>query len=162
MLEQLKQKFSTFYKQHESRLEIAFFIGGFLFDILFISEIDDLISIAQQILYILIIAAIIHYEILFRMLKWRPSGASEKIWDYRNLILHFLLGSLLSLYSLFYIKSSSLFSSLIFLAAMIALLIANELPAVKNAKVSFKVGLFAICLFSFMSILFPILLGFVG
>ena len=162
MLERLKQKFSVFYTRQESRLEIGFFVGGFLIDVLFISEIDDLFSIAQQALYILSIAAVIHHEILFRMLKWRPVGFAEKIWGYRNLILHFLLGSLLSLYSLFYIKSSSLFSSLIFLAAMIVLLVANELPAIKNAKVSFKVGLFAICLFSFMSILFPLILGFVG
>ncbi len=147
---------------HESRLEIGFFVGGFLFDVFFISEIDDLFSIAQQVLYILIIASILHYEILFRLHKWRPSGFSERIWAYRNLILHFFLGSLLSLYSLFYIKSSSLVSSLVFLIAMLGLLVANELPTIKNAKVSFKVGLFAICLFSFMSILFPLILGFVG
>ena len=45
---------------------------------------------------------------------------------------------------------------------MIALLIANELPLVKKSKVSFKMGLYAICLFSFISILFPVILGFVG
>jgi hypothetical protein len=45
---------------------------------------------------------------------------------------------------------------------MIFLLIANELPILKKAKVSLKMGLFAICLFSFISILYPLLLGFVG
>jgi hypothetical protein len=73
-----------------------------------------------------------------------------------------MLGTLLNIYSLFYIKSASFLNSLIFLGLMVGFIIANELPKIKQSKVSFKVGLFAICLFSYLSILFPILLGFVG
>lgn len=158
-----KQKILDLYQKHEARLDIAFFVGGFIFDVLLMSDVDDLFSLAQQSIYLLIIALFIHHEILFGLQKWRPAeGFFEKIWHYKNLLLHFLLGSLLSLYSLFYIKSSSFISSLFFLLVMIALLVANELPAIKKANISLKVGLFSICLFSFISILFPIILGFVG
>ncbi len=163
MLQNFKTRSVDYYTKYGKQLEIGFFVGGFIFDILFLSEVDDLFSIAQQAIYLLIITTILHFEILFRMQKWRPTGSfTFKIWDYRELILHFALGSLLSSYSLFYIKSASFISSLIFLILMIALLIANELPLVKKSKVSFKMGLYAICLFSFISILFPVILGFVG
>lgn len=163
MIESWKKSLLDLYSKHEKQLEIAFFVGGFIFDILFLSAIDDLFSIFQQAFYLFVIAFILHHEILFRMQKWRPRQSFLiQAWAYRELILHFLLGSLLSVYSLFYIKSASLVSSILFLLGMIALLIANELPVVKSAKVSFKVGLFAICLFSFISIIYPLIFGFVG
>ncbi len=158
----IKQKSAEFIRKHDTKLEIAFFIGGFLFDILFIADPDDLFSIAQQAVYLFIIAALIHYELLFRLHKWRPKDSLQKLWSYRDFALHFLLGSLLSVYSLFYIKSASILSSFIFLILLVALILINELSFVKSAKVSLKVGFFAICLFSFFSVLYPIILGFVG
>jgi hypothetical protein len=159
----LKRRIIHFYETNETRLEIAFFVAGFIWDIVMMDNIDNLFSLTQQMVYLFIIATILHYEVLFRLHKWKPSKKFiSKVWNYRSLILHFLLGSLLSLYSLLYIKSSSFLSSLIFLLFMIVLLVANELPFLKNAKVSVKVGLFAICLFSFFSIIFPLIFGFVG
>lgn len=76
--------------------------------------------------------------------------------------MHFFLGSLLSVYSILYIKSASILSSFIFLTLLVAIILLNELPFIKSAKVSIKVGLYAICLFSFFSIIFPIAFGFVG
>ncbi len=163
MIETWKQQILAFIKKYETHLEVSFFVGGFIFDALLMMEIDDLFSLIQQAVYLLIVATFIHYEILYRMHKWRPSeGFVTKIWNYRNLIFHFLLGSLLNIYSLFYIKSSSFMSSIVFLLVMIVLVVANELPFVKKSKVGFKFGLAAICLFSFISILYPLILGFVG
>jgi len=158
----LKQKSTEFISKHETKLEITFFVGGFLFDILFIADPDDLFSIAQQAIYLLIIATLIHYELLFRLHKWRPKESMQKLWSYRDFTLHFLLGSLLSVYSLFYIKSASILSSFIFLVLLVGIILVNELSFVKSAKVSLKVGFYAICLFSFFSVVFPIICGFVG
>ncbi|MFZ3229804.1 MAG: DUF2914 domain-containing protein [Pseudobdellovibrio sp.] len=158
----LKEKISAFREKYETRLDILFFIGGFVFDMWMVSAPDELFSIFQQIGYLLLIAYLIHYEILFRLLKWRPKGFFAKVWPYRNLILHFLLGTLLNIYSIFYIKSASLFSSLIFLILMLGFILANELPFVKKANLGLKVALHAICLFSFLSIVFPIAFGFIG
>ncbi len=163
MLKDLRARIAELHKKHEARLDVLFFIGGFIFDAFMVSEVDDLFSLAQQALYLFVIAFFLHHEVLFRTHKWRPSGnLVEKVWNWRNLILHFLLGTLLNIYSLFYIKSASILSSLFFLLVMVALLVANESKIVKRAKVSLKVGLFAICLFSYISILFPLILGFVG
>jgi hypothetical protein len=163
MFNDLKQSLLERYKKHETMLEVIFFIGGFIFDVILVTEIDDIFCLIQQAVYLLIIAVILHYEVLFRLHKWRPgSGFMTKFWSYRNLLLHFLLGSLLNIYSLFYIKSASLLSSLVFLFLMIAIIIGNELPIVKKAKVSAKVGLYGICLFSYISLMYPLLLGFVG
>ncbi|MGZ3726508.1 MAG: DUF2914 domain-containing protein [Pseudobdellovibrio sp.] len=158
-----KQKILATYKKYDVRFDILFFIGGFAFDAFLVSDIDDLFSLAQQAMYLFIIATFLHHEILFRLHKWRPpEGLLGRVWTYRNPLLHFLLGTLLNIYSLFYIKSASLISSLIFLMLMVGLIIANEFPLVKNAKVSLKMGLFSICLFSYMSIIFPVILGFLG
>ena len=162
MLLVVKKSIQEIYIKHEVRFDILFFICGFIFDAFMVSEIDDLFSLVQQAVYLLVIAFILHHEILYRLQKWRPVGFFEKAWNYRNLLLHFLLGTLLNIYSLFYIKSASLISSIVFLVLLVGLIIANELPLVKKAKVSLKVGLFAICLFSYMSIIYPLLLGFVG
>ncbi len=162
MIQKIKQSMLDFVKKYEARLEVFFFVGGFIFDALLMTEIDDQFSLWQQAIYLFVIAALVHFEILYRSLKWRPSRFMVRAWEYRNLLLHFLLGSLLNIYSLFYIKSSSVMSSLIFLLLMVALVVGNELPLVKKSKVSFKVGLAAICLFSFVSILYALLLGYVG
>ncbi|MBL7544647.1 MAG: DUF2914 domain-containing protein [Bdellovibrionaceae bacterium] len=157
-----KSRFLKYYEENETKLDIIVFIGGFLFDIVTLSDIDDLFSIVQQVVYLGVIFLILYYEILFRMFKWKPGPKTVKAWEYRTLILHFFLGSLLSLYSLFYIKSASILHSLLFLGVMLLVLCANELPGVKKSNLSIKAGMFGICVFSFFSILFPLLLGFVG
>lgn len=158
----IKEKTTDFINKHETKLDIAFFVGGFLFDILFISDPDDLFSIAQQAVYLFLVASLIHYELLFRLHKWRPKESFLKLWSYRDFTLHFFLGSLLSVYSLFYIKSASILSSFIFLILLIAIILLNELSFAKSGKVSLKVAFYAICLFSFFSVVYPIILGFVG
>ncbi len=163
ILQDLKQNVVEKYKLHESKLEVIFFICGFIFDAVMVSEIDDIFVLVQQALYLIIIACILHYEVLYRLHKWRPGpGLREKFWNYRNLLLHFLLGTLLNIYSLFYIKSASLLSSIIFLLLMVGIIIGNELPLIRKAKVSAKIGLFAICLFSYISLVYPLILGYVG
>lgn len=158
----LKEKIAAFREKHEAKLDIAFFIGGFVFDAWMVSAPDELVAILQQIAYLFLIATFIHFEMLYRLLKWRPEGIVAKAWPFRNLALHFLLGTLLNVYSIFYIKSASLFSSLIFLIIMLGIILANELPFVKKANLGLKVALHAICLFSFLSIVYPIAFGFVG
>lgn len=162
MFKNLKTRLLHFYEQHETRLEIAFFVGGFILDILLMSDVDDVLVIAQQAVYLFIIASIIHYETLFASAKWVPTGKIAKVWEFRSLIFSFLMGTLLNMYSLLYIKSASILNSILFLTLMIGLVVANELPVVKKSHVGIKVGLYGICLFSFFAILFPVIFGFIG
>ncbi len=159
---QLKENFISFYKANENKVDLAFFLGGFIFDIFTLAAIDDLFSIAQQITYLLITGSILYFEFLVPLGVASIHPRFEKIWNYRQLIFHFILGSVLSTYSLFFLKSSSVFSSLIFVVLLIGLMIANELKAVQNSGVNIKLSLYMICVFSFFSMIFPVILGFVG
>jgi hypothetical protein len=157
------EQFSEFRKKNEAKLDITFFICGFVFDAWMVAFPDEPLVILQQALYLFIIATLIHYELLFRLEKWHPSNFSAQIWPYQNFALHFCLGTLLNVYSLFYIKSASIFSSAAFLFLMIIMIFMNELPFVKKSKkINLKVGLYSICLFSFFSIVYPLIFGFIG
>lgn len=158
-----KEQFSEFKKNNAGKLDITFFICGFVFDAWMVAYPDKPLFIFHQALYLFVIALLIHYELLFRLEKWHPSKFALKIWPYQNFALHFCLGTLLNVYSIFYIKSASIFSSVIFLLLMIVMIFLNELPFVKKSeKVNLKVGLYSICLFSFFSIVYPLIFGFIG
>lgn len=158
----LKERALEYYEQNETKVDIGFFLAGFVFDIFTLSDIDDPISVAQQLVYLWIVGSILYFDFLSSHGVVKISARFEKIWNYRQLIFHFLLGSLLSVYSLFFLKSASIFSSIIFVVLMIGLMIANELKNVQKSEINIKVGLYIICVFSFFSMLIPVLLGFVG
>jgi len=162
MWKTLRTRIQNWRQQNEKRLEIGLFVGGFLFDAVMVKEPDEIFAILQQVFYLFTIAIILHYQLLADLNVWSPGQRVQKIWKYREFLLPFCLGTLLNVYSIFYIKSASMFSSLIFLVLMIGFILANEHPKVKKSGVSFKIGLFGICLFSFFAILYPILMGFIG
>lgn len=157
-----KDRLLKFYETNETKVDISFFLAGVLFDILTLSDIDDPISILQQVAYLLVIGLILTYDFLEKNGFTQISPRIAKAWNYRDLAVHFLMGSLLSLYSLFFLKSASIFSSFVFIGFLVALMIANEMKSVQKSEINLKIGLYVICLFSFFSMMFPVLLGFVG
>jgi len=162
MIQAYKDKAVLFLEKNETKLNIGFFLSGFVFDIFTLSSVDDPFSLIQQVIYLGLIGLILYYDTLQKSEKWNPSLKIEKIWQYRSLILHFVLGSLLSIYSLFFIKSASLFSSLIFILFILAILVINEMSFVQKGSLSVKAALFVLSLFSFFSLIVPTVLGFVG
>lgn len=159
---QIKTRLFDYYEKNEAKVDIAFFLGGFFFDIFTLSDIDDPLSIAQQVVYLLILGSILYYDFLDDNGLFKISPRLEKTWNYRQPILHFFLGSLLSVYSLFFLKSSSIFTSIVFVLLLLGLMIANELKTVQKSKIDIKIGLYVICVFSFFSMTVPVILGFVG
>jgi hypothetical protein len=154
----------AYYEKHELRLSLAFFLGGFVFDVLTLSDIDDPISIAQQVAYIAIMGFILCYDFVNgeEAELQRGPGFVRRFWAYRMLVLHFFLGSLLSIYSLFFLKSASFFSSVVFVLFLLGMMVGNELKSVQKSGLDFKIALYVICVFCFFSMVIPILLGFVG
>lgn len=161
-LKQFKSHFLEFYEQHETRFDIGFFLVGFILDVFTLSDIDDPLSILQQIAYLIIIGSILYFEFINSIKPLQMSERISKIWNYRQLILHFFLGSLLSIYSLFFLKSSSLFSSLLFILFIVGMMILNEVKSFQRSRVDLKIALYVICIFCFFSMLVPVILGFVG
>lgn len=156
------QSWGGFYEQNEVLFGVLFFIGGFLFDIFTLSDIDDTFSLAQQGIYLILIGFFLDLETREDLKSWQVPERWKKIWVLREMGLHFFLGSLLSLYSLFFFKSASLATSFVFMLVIAALLVANEFPQLQNRGPLVRWAIWSLCLLCFFQILVPIGLGWVG
>jgi Protein of unknown function (DUF2914) len=168
-IENKKQSCLSSYEKHEIRFDLGFFVAGFLFDVVTLSDVDDPWAIGQQVLYLTLAAGLLaqEYLTLFGGSQGGPTTTEfsqrwPQLWRYRQLMFHFILGSLMSVYSLFFLKSASIFNSVIFVIFIMGLMVANELKAVQQRGLALKVALFVLCLFSFFSMTVPVILGFVG
>lgn len=168
----LRARFDAFYRRHEKSLPAAFFVAGFLFDVVTLGRIDDLFMVGQQALYLLIIGIYLFLEFAHQENQSETEiTATQKplikklahpLWSYRELIMHFLFGSLLSVYTLFYFKSASFVSSFFFLFILVGLMIANELPKFQRLGPLMRFALFSLCLVSYFGYVIPIIYGSVG
>ena len=158
----MKNTFLNYYHLHEKRVDIGFFLGGFIFDIFTLAEVNDPFSITQQIIYLIISGSILYFEYLLPAGHQPKNTFIKNFWEYRKLIFHFCLGSLISIYSLYFLISSSFFTSLVFVLFLLGLLVANEVKFIQEGQVNIKLSLYVIVLFCFYSMMWPVLIGFVG
>jgi hypothetical protein len=161
-IHQLKE----YYEKNEHQIAIAFFIGGFLFDLMTLDAIDSWLTIGQQVIYLLVILGAmlqmffeeakppLEYEKMFVLKRW--------YYEYRTAIVHFFFGNLLNLYTIFFFKSSSLLVSFGFMVFLIFLLVANESSRFKSLGLSFKFALLALCFLAFFAYVIPIFVGSIG
>ena len=157
------ERLRLYYSRNEGRVAAAFFAAGFAFDILTTGRIDSWLTIAQQAVYLLVITAILLHMFLEQD-GAAPAATTLKKWyyEYRNAVVHFLMGALLSLYAIFYFKSSSLLVSFGFLGFLVVLLLANELKRIQSLGLPFKFALLSLCFLSFAAYLVPIAIGSTG
>src|SRR5436305_2160834 len=83
-------------------------------------------------------------------------------YEYRNPAIHFLLGALLSAYTFFFFKSSSLLVSFGFMAVLVVLLFANEAERFKRLGLRFKFALLGLCWLAFFAYVIPVVVGQTG
>lgn len=151
------------FKRYKKWWPAAFFLLGFFYDILSMGRIDSVFGIVKHGVYLAAIGAFLSFEILAASAVFTPQGRLARIWQYHELAVHFLLGSLLSEYTLFFFVSSSLWSSLVFLVLIGAILVLNEFKQFKGITgIPIRVALFSICLVTYFIYLVPVALGFVG
>ena len=156
------QRLQAFRHEH-AKMEIAvFFAAGFLFDIVTLSRIDDLFSLLQQAVYILTLAGLMVLEERYRAGVGAPPRWLQKAWRFSEDVIHFLFGSLLSSFTLFYLKSSSDLASLVFMTVLGTLLVANELPRFREWGPIVRFALLSLCLTSYLAVLLPIIFGFLS
>ena len=160
------KRLKLYYEKNERKVAVWSFVGGFLFDIITLDRIDSWFTIGQQVVYIVVIGIAL-MQMFFQ--EGRPErdvagmGSIRRAYfEYRNAIVHFILGSLLSLYTLFFFKSSSLFVSFGFMAILVALLVVNESELFKKSGLAFKFALLSICILSFSASVVPVIIGSIG
>lgn len=162
-MKQIRERALTTYRRYEKFVPAVSFIAGMLFDILTLGRIDQLSSLLQQAAYLTIIMALLCVEV--RELRGPieiKNAKAQKIWHYREEAFHFLLGSLLSSFTLFYFKSSSFIGSFAFFVIICACLVGNEFSVVRSAGLAMRTVLFCICLTSYLFCLVPILWHSIG
>lgn len=149
---QLKREFH----KYSPYFGVVFFVAGFIFDLFTLGRIDDLFNIFGQLAYLIVLLLLILKDFI-------PEGLRPKflsiLEDWHSEIIQFCLGALLSAYTIFYFKSSSFSTSVIFLFMMIALLIINELKLIKMVDRYLRIVLFHLCLITFLFIIIPIFSG---
>ena len=155
-----------YYQKNEQRIAVLSFICGFLFDIVTVDRADHWIAIGQQVVYIAVILAALT-QMFFEEGSPQADPASLfvlKRWyyQYRTALVHFFLGTLLNVYTIFFFKSSSLLVSFGFLAFLVFLLWANESERFKSLGLSFKFTLLALCTLCFAANVVPIFVGSIG
>lgn len=161
-IHQYKNRFLSFYQNHEVLVSASIFIFGFIFDLLTLGRIDDVLNLIQQAVYLSLLGLLLLYEIREQLGIVRFSPRIEKLWQYQNLVVHFLFGSLLSAYTIFYYTSASALTSFFFILLLAGLMLANEFPQIQRMGLAVRLILFAICLLSYFAFFYPILLGHVG
>ena len=156
------ERLKLYYGRNEGRVAAAFFIAGFIFDMLTVGRVDSWATIGQQAVYLAVITtALLQMLVEHGEPPRQPPAFVLTRWyyEYRNALVHFLMGALLNLYAIFYFKSSSLLVSFGFLGFLVILLLANEFRRVQSLGLSFKFALLALCFLSFSAYLLPVLVG---
>ena len=159
-------RLKLYYERNEQKVAVLSFIGGFFFDILMVDRADSWHAIAQQVLYLAVILAAL-IQMFFEEGGAVPdpgSGFVLKRWyyRYRTAVVHFFLGTLLNVYTIFFFKSSSLLVSASFLVFLVFLLWANESARFKSLGLPFKFTLLALCMLCFSANVVPIFVGSIG
>lgn len=154
----LKTKVSEFHQKYEKYYNIAFFILGFLFDVLTLGRVDDLSNLLILGLYLILSKYFLIELYLKRPLFNYPKKIAPFVEEYRSEAFHFLIGALLSAMTIFFFKSSSNISSYLILFLVIFLMLINETPLLKGSGTRFKLILFLIAVNSFFLIFFPVLI----
>lgn len=169
----MKQAFLSvrdFTHRHKKWEPLVFFVAGFTFDALLLHRIDDPLMLVHQALYLTLSAGIIAWDLFGEVgraevpetRRGRIPAFFAKLWSYREGVLHFLLGTLLNVYTIFYFKSGTLISSLIFLALLGGLLFLNEVRPVKIPKHVLRNALFGLCLISYLNVVVSIVVASIG
>jgi hypothetical protein len=144
----------------------AFFVAGFVFDMLLLGRVDAWHVIGQQIAYLAVLTVL-----LLSMIRDEGAPPQElqtlpraKRWyfKYRAAAVNFLLGTLLNVYTIFFFKSSSLLVSFAFMGVLVLLLLANEAKRLKFLGLSLKFGLLGLCFLCFFAYVIPVFVGSIG
>jgi len=142
------------------------FAAGFLFDFFTMQRIDAWLDLAFQLAYLAGLTGLLVFQ--HREAEngsWGPASAgswARRAWRYNVEALHFLYGGLLSAYVVLYFRSSTGARPALFLALLVGVMGLNEVPHIRRAGYALRLGLYGLCVLSFLTYFIPIVLGRIG
>jgi Protein of unknown function (DUF2914) len=154
-----RERLRAFRLRHAREESTAFFIGGFLFDAVMVGRIDETPMLVQQAAYLAVTGLLLGAMLRFELLELEPPRWLKLPWRYVEHAMHFMLGTLLNAFSLFYVKSGSGATAVLFLALISLLLLVNEHPRFHRLGPVVLFGLYSFSLTSYLAYLLPVLLG---
>lgn len=151
-----REQARQWYKRYEKYAPLLAFIVGFLYDTLTLTRIDlwsdNLILLGYTLAAGALIAIIGRIE----------QGRMKVSWFARHLnwvasATHFFLGGLLSSYVVFYFKSAGVGKSLIFVALLVGLMLANEFFSHRLRNLKYLCAVYFFCCFAFLTFFLPVM-----
>jgi DUF2914 family protein len=137
----------------------AMFAAGFLFDLFTLQRIDAWLDLAFQLAYLAGLTGLLVFQHREAAGTWVPGRAVGRVWRYNVEALHFLYGGLLSAYVVLYFRSSTGARPALFLALLVGVMGLNEVPRIRRAGYTLRLGLYGFCVLSFLTYFIPIVLG---
>src|SRR5215470_11763664 len=144
----------AFRARHAREESIAFFIGGFLFDAVMVGRIDETPMLIQQAAYLAVTGLLLGGMLRLEIKELEPPRWLRWPWRYVEHAMHFMLGTLLNAFSLFYVKSGSGTTAVLFLVLISLLLLINEHPRFHRLGPVVLFGLYSFSLTSYLAYLF--------
>jgi hypothetical protein len=153
------RRLQEFRHRHQYAEHLIFFAAGFLFDSVMIQRIDDAVVLIQQGAYLIVVGVVLAGLVTWNERAAELSAAWKRLTTVSGPLVHFMLGTLLNAYALFYFKSASGWSAALFVVVIATLLIVNELPLFRRLGPVVLYALYSFCLTSYFAYLYPVLLG---
>lgn len=157
------------YLDHEKQLVPIALLGGFIFDWLTVTRIDQLYENILLVVYMLIAAggiAIIHLydggRLTAPLGKVRRERALSWLRVTAPLIVQFAFGGLFSVFLVFYAQAGSFTVSWIFILLLVGLMVGNELLREHYQQLSIQIGVLFFCVFLFSIFFLPIMFSRIG
>lgn len=161
----LLNKFSDFYKRFEKYISPIGLIYGFIFTSLTLTRVDTFLENFWIVVHLCLAASGIFTLTLFEnraQKKNLPDEDRQKFHFYLTLVIQFAFGGLFSTFFVFYMRSSSLAESWLFLLILVILLVGNELWKKHYSRLAFQISILFISIYLFLTFLFPVLFHRLG
>lgn len=124
-----------------------------------VGRIDETPMLVQQAAYLLVTGLLLGAMLRFEFLHLEPRSWLRRPWRYVEHAMHFMLGTLLNAFILFYVKSGSGVTAVLFLVLISLLLLLNEHPRFHRLGPVVLCGLYSFALTNYLAYLLPVLAG---
>lgn len=124
-----------------------------------VGRIDETPILVQQAAYLMVTGLLLGAMLRFELLHLEPPAWLRRPWRYVEHALHFMLGTLLNAFILFYVKSGSGVTAVLFLVLISLLLLLNEHRRFQRLGPVVLFGLYSFALTSYLAYLLPVLAG---